>query len=358
MALSDLLKGGRLRLMPRARRASPRQAREAASLIPVLGCIPGYDVWSLRFAVAFREHLAQGGHIVDRLRGRVVGNPTGRPFNFDHLTGGPLLWAPNVIAAGHLFIGHAICPGFTKIAAEFPWWQATRPHARGFDYFHEGLDYAQVPVDMATHTTVPVSVRGLDAAAWAEPTQRAVLVYSDPIEQAICYLRFCRNHFAPAFNTLDGRRLADWNFRDYLFLHALPSFAKVFISYQVMSTRVPGSVSLVPHWRMLERPAETLASILSHLAGMKRDWPMLEESVDLARREHLAAVEIERGRPLDGTRRRRASGNRDIRDEVLRDELDPNLRHEALELLGSLGVEPGYFEPPADTATRSRMIVA
>jgi hypothetical protein len=157
---------------------------------------------------------------------------------------------------------------------------------------------------------------------------------------------------------LDGRRLAEWNFRDYLFLHALPTFAKVFISYQVMSTQVPGSVSLVPDWRLPERPAETLASILSHLAGMKRDWPMLEEAVDLARREHLTAVEIERGRPLDGTRRRRASRDRDVREEVLREELDPDLRQEALGLLASLGVEPGYFQRPSGTATSSRMSVA
>jgi hypothetical protein len=358
MALSDLLKGGRLRLMPRMRRASPRQARQAAKIVPVIGCIPGSEVWFFRFAIAFLAHLGQGGQIVDRLRGRVVGSAAGRPFNFDHLTGGPLLWAPNLVASDHLFIGHAVCPGFNKVAAGFPWWQDTRFCAPGFDYFHEGLDYTQVPVDMAPHTTVPVSVKGLDGAAWAEPGQRAVLVYPDPLDQAACYFNYCRKHFAPAYNTLDGRPLADWNFRDYLFLHALPSYAKVFVSYQVMASQVPGSVSIVPHWRLLERPAETLASMLSHLTGRSQDWPMIEDAVDLARREHLAAVELELGRPLDGTRRRRPSRNRDVREEIFHEELDPDLGREALELLASLGVDSQYFAAPSGTATSSRLSVA
>jgi hypothetical protein len=358
MALSDLLKGGRFRLMPRRSRAAPRQARQAANVVPVIGCIPGAEVWFFRFAIAFLEHLAQGGQIVDRLRGGVVGNEAGRPFNFDHLAGGPLLWAPHFIASGHLFIGHAVCPGFDKIAAGCPWWQDTRFCAPGFDYFHDGLDYTQVPVDMAPHTTVPVSVKGLDAAAWTEPRQRAVLVYPDPLEQAACYFSFCSKHVAPAYNMLDGRRLADWNFRDYLFLHALPSYAKIFLSYQAMAAQVPGSVSIVPQQQLLARPTETLTLMLSHLTG-KRDWPMIGDAVDLARREHLRAVEIELGRPLDGARRRRrTSRNGDGREEALRAEFDPDLRREALELLGSLGIELGYFAPPSGTATSSRMIVA
>ena len=185
-----------------------------------------------------------------------------------------------------------------------------------------------------------------------------VLVYPDPLDQAACYFNYCRKHFAPAYDTLDGRPLAEWSFRDYLFLHALPSYAKVFLSYQVMSAQVPGSVSIVPHWRLLERPAETLASMLSHLTGKAQDWPMIEDAVDLARREHLAAVELELGRPLDGTRRRRASRNRDVRGENFRDELDPDLGRESLELLASLGVDLQYFAAPSGAATSSRLSVA
>src|SRR5258708_27203456 len=120
MALSFLLKEGRLRLMPRMRRASPRQARQAARIVPVIGCIPGSEVWFFRFAIAFLAHLGQGGQIVDRLRGRVVGSAAGRPFNFDHLTGGPLLWAPSLIASDHLFIRHTVGAVFNKIAAGLP----------------------------------------------------------------------------------------------------------------------------------------------------------------------------------------------------------------------------------------------
>ena len=117
MALSQLLKAGRLRLPPWRRPASPRQARQAARIVPVIGCIPGSEVWFFRFAISFLAHLGQGGQIVDRLSGRVVGDAAGPPFNFDHLSGGPLLWAPNLITTDHLFIGHAVCPGFSKIAA-------------------------------------------------------------------------------------------------------------------------------------------------------------------------------------------------------------------------------------------------
>ena len=75
MALSQLLKEGRLRLLPGRRRASPRQARQAARIVPAIGCIPGSEVWFFRFAIAFLAHLGQGGQIVDRLSGRIVGDP-------------------------------------------------------------------------------------------------------------------------------------------------------------------------------------------------------------------------------------------------------------------------------------------
>jgi hypothetical protein len=98
--------------------------------------------------------------------------------------------------------------------------------------------------------------------------------------------------------------------------------------------------------------------MLSHLTGRPRDWPMIEDAVDLARREHLAAVELELGRPLDGTRRRRPSRNRDVRGEIFRAELEPDLGREALELLASLGVDLRYFAAPSGTATSSRLSVA
>jgi hypothetical protein len=312
--------------------------------------MPGGDVWFLRFAIGFLAHLAQGGWVADRLRDHAVGNQAGRPFNFGHVRGGPLLWAPNLVASGHLFIGHSVCPGFSKIAARFPWWQSTPFCAPGYDYFHDGFNYAQVPVDLAPHAYVRVSLPRVEAAAWVNPTQRAVFVHSDPFEQAASYFKYCRNHAAPAYNRLNGRRLTDWNFADYLFDHALPSYAKTFISYQVMANEVPGSVFLMPHQRVRERPVESLASMLSHLAGTARHWPMLADAVDLARREHLTTVEIALGRPLDHKRRARAVRASDGRDEAFHRDLDPRIRREGLQLLGSLGVDSQNFSTPADSA--------
>lgn len=353
MTLHRLLKSGSF-LVPRLRWTSPRHARRTVTAVPVLACIPGSDVWFLRFALAFLAHLREGGCIADRLHGRIAGNPAGRPFNFHHMTGGPLLWAPSLVRSGHLFIGHATCPGFSKIAATVPWWRDTQFCAPGYDYFREGLNYAQVPVDMAPHAYARVSVSKLDAAAWVRPAQRAVLVYPDPLEQAGAYFNYGRNHVASAYNTLAGRRLTEWTFRDYLFQQALPSYAKIFISYQAMASAVPRSVSIVPHAQLLARPASTLASMLSHLADAPQDGPMIEDAVRLARREHLAAVERELGRPLDGTRRRRTR-TLAIPEEILLEQRDPDLRREALAFLASLGVDPRYFAPAPDMAAKSRL---
>ena len=349
MDLPRLFSKGPLRLLfPRLRRASPRRARRDAKVVPFIASIPGSDVWFLRFTLSFLQHLEQGGHITDRLRDRVVGNPAGPAFNFDHLRGGPLLWAPRFIRSGHLFIGYASCPGFRKVAAKFPWWEATRYCAPGYDYFHEGMDYAQVPVDMAPHAYVSTSVSSIEAAAWTDKAQRAVLVYPDPVEQAAYYFNYARGDLRAAHNTLEGRRLADWPFRDYLLQHALPSYAKIFISYQAMASEVPGSVSLVAQRQLFDRPTETLAAMLSHLSGKKRDWPLLEDAIDLARKEHLAAVEAEIGRPLDRVRRRRKAPGRAAPEPAVPDFRDPALRREAFELLAGLGVDPAYFTPADD----------
>jgi hypothetical protein len=357
MGLDRLLNGDYFRWLPRIQRTSPRFAQRAPKVVPVICCIPGSEIWSLRLAVAFLAHLAQGGHITDRLGNRVVGRSAGSPFNFDHIRGGPLLWVPRLVGTGHVFIGYTVCPGFSRVAAEFPWWQGTRFCTPGYDYFHDGLNYAHVPVDMAPHAYVPVSVSGLDAAAWTQPAQRAVLLYPDPVEQAVIYFHRCRSHSARAYNTLGGRRVADWTFRDFFFQHALPSYAKIFISYQAMASRMPGSVSLVPYGRMVEHPAETLASVLSHLTATRRDWPMIEDAVALARREHLTAVETELGRSLD--RRRRSSRGRDVRaEEAFPKDLDPGLRREGLAFLESLGIDIRHFESSRGVAPNSGMNAA
>ena len=51
-----------------------------------------------------------------------------------------------------------------------------------------------------------------------------------------------------------GRPLASMPFRDYLFEHALPSYAKQFISFQVVAARYPKLVRLVPYERLMKDP--------------------------------------------------------------------------------------------------------
>lgn len=342
MVLHRLFNGRHFRL-PLIERASRRHARQGATVVPIIAGIPGSDVWFVRFALAFLAHLGQGGQITDRLTQKVVGNPKGPAFNFDHVRGGPLLWAPSLVGPGHLFIGHAVCPGFQKLSDQVPWWRDTQFCAPGFDYFHEGLDYAQVPVDLAPHAYVSVSVADMEAAAWSEPAQRAVLLYPDPVDQAAFYFKYCQTHSRPSHNKLDGRRLADWEFRDYLFKYALPSYAKLFVSYQAMGTARPGAVSIVSHRLLIDRPAETLGSMLSHLTGKQRDWPMVGAAVELARREHLAAVEAELGRPWDRSNRRRTGRPGARYEEIMGEPLAPGLQREALAYLASLGIDSHYF---------------
>jgi len=349
MQLRHLVKASGFRTMWPLRRNSPRHARRAVTILPVIACMPGEDVWFLRFVLGFLAHLGQGGAVADRLRNRIVGNHGGRSFSFDHLRGGPLLWARTLITTGHLFVGHTVCPGFVKIAARFPWWRDTPFCAPGYDYFRDGFNYAQVPVDLAPHAYARVSLRRVDTAAWARPgQQRAVLLYSDPLSQAASYFNFCRNHAAPTYNRLDGRRLTDWSFDDYFFRHALPSYAKTFISYQVMAAEMPGSVMILPHRRLRERPIEVIASILDHLAGAPRDRSHLADAVDLARPEHLAAVETALGRPLDRRRRARAVQAGGESDEVFHKAQDSIIRDEALTLLETMGVDMRFFSSSAD----------
>jgi hypothetical protein len=325
-------------------RTSPRYARRPVRLLPIIACLPGEDVWSLRLAVAFLSHLRQGGHITDRLTGRLLGNQAGRPFNFDHLHGGPLFWVPGLVSSGHLFIGHTICPGFDRIASKFGWW-ADKPFcAPGYDYLHDKIDYGHVPVDLAPHAFASVSVKDVDAAAWTDPRQRTVLVHGDPIEQAVAY--FAHFPSRPARHRPD-ERIADRPFRDYLFQHALPSYAKTFVSYQAMARAVPGSVSIVARDTLLQQPVDTLSSILLHLTGDRPQPTLLAAAVDLVRREHVAALERELGGPLGGSRGRRNGG---VPQSVVEDARDPGLRHEALALLASLGVDMTDLSAPSPTS--------
>jgi hypothetical protein len=47
-----------------------------------------------------------------------------------------------------LFIGHTVCPGFAATVEDFAWWTKTAFHVPGYDYLHEGLNYAYPLVEL------------------------------------------------------------------------------------------------------------------------------------------------------------------------------------------------------------------
>ena len=85
--------------------------------VPILSTIPRSGTWFLRYAVSFLSHLDRGGRIDDRLTGRVVGNPSGTPFDFERFEGGPLFSVRGTLPSEHLFVGHTVCPGFADLGA-------------------------------------------------------------------------------------------------------------------------------------------------------------------------------------------------------------------------------------------------
>ncbi|WP_422008492.1 hypothetical protein [Reyranella sp.] len=320
-------------------------ARRTVGLLPVVACVPGSDVWFVRFTFAFLSHLQQGGHVVDRLSGQCIGNPAGPSFNFDHLSGGPLLWAPDLLPARHLFIGHTVCPGFNRISSEFDWWPGTSFSARGDDYLHDGMDYAHVPVDLAPHAFVPVSVGDVDAAAWTDSRQRMVLIYGDPLEKAVASFSLRQGQVRPPYRRLGERQVVDWPFHDYLFKHALPSYAKMMMSYQAMAQAVPGAVQIVSEDALREEPVRVLSSVLAHLNLDHWDSGVIDAVITLSRGEHIAAIEKEAGRSFTGFRRSRKATISSAAETAVRAARDPNLRHKALALLASMGVDTAYFQP-------------
>jgi hypothetical protein len=331
-------------MFERMLRALTRHAHRPVKILPVVAFVPGTDVWFLRFAFAFLSHLQQGGHVVDRLSGQCIGNAAGPSFNFDHMNGGPLLWAPDLLPSRHLFIGHTVCPGFDRISSQYDWWASTPFSAPGYDYLHEGMNYGHVPVDLAPHAFVSVSVGDVDAAAWTGSGQRMVFVYGDPIEQAVGYFDYCRQQVRPAYSQLGERRLADWPFDEYLFQHALPSYAKIFVSYQAMAQAVPGSVHIVSEDALRATPAQVLSSVLSHLNLDRWRSAMIDAVVNLSRREHVMAIEREIGRRLTSSRDSRKTATRSAPEAVFMAARDPGLRREALSFLASMGVDTEHFQ--------------
>lgn len=310
----------------------------AIKKLPILATIPRSGTWFLRYAVSFLIHLDRGGRIEDRLTGEVVGRPTGMNFDFHRFRGGPLFHAQHSMPHEHVFIGHTVCPGFADSVNDLGWWARTPFHVPGYDYLHEGLNYAYTPVDLAADVAyTPLSVRAVDQSAAAGRSAPMALVYRNPLAQAASYFRYCVGHPNPAYNTVDGQPLAQVPFRDYLFGSALPSYAKQFISFQAMAAWHRGLVRLVPYECLMAQPVEILADLLNHLQGTARcDWRNLHHAVRLARREHLRAIEAELGRSLDGTR---AANISHIPSGRFEETLHNRLREEVIERLQWMGVD-------------------
>lgn len=315
--------------------------------LPILATIPRSGTWFLRYCIAFVCHLERGGRIDDRLTGRIYGNSSGLQFDFRAFKGGPLFRTQGLLPGKHLFIGHTVCPGFDARIAGAHWWTTTPFHVSGYDYFHEGMDYHQVPVDLAPYDSAPVRVAALERAAKKGTAGPIVLVYRNPIDQARSYMRYCENHRDSTYNSLSGRPLSTVPFREYLLDHALPSYAKQFISFQALAGRFPGRVLLVPYEHLEREPVEVLADILDHLTRTARRWPALGDAVQLARREHMQAVEKELGRSLDGTRKNGSSHITRPKGGPADTWIDERTRLDVVAMLQRMGVSTDLFEWPA-----------
>ena len=165
-----------------------------SSSLPILSTVPRSGTWFLRYSISFVCHLERGGRIDDRLTGQTYGNSSGPQFDFQAFRGGPLFQTQGMLPAKHLFIGHTVCPGFDADAAGLDWWATTPFHVPGYDYFHEGMNYRYIPVDLAPYDYAPVRVAALERAARKGTAGPIVLVYRNPIDQARSYMRYCQNH--------------------------------------------------------------------------------------------------------------------------------------------------------------------
>ncbi len=213
-----------------------------------------------------------------------------------------------------------------------------------------GSTMRRSPVDLAPHAYCPVSVSGMEDAAWTERTQRAVLLQADPIEQAAIYFNYCRGDLRRPTTRWTAGGSRDWHFATICCnTPCLPTRRSSFRT-RPWRPKCPAPSAFCPSSRSSRRPAEALTSILSHLTGQSRGWPMLDEAIDLARQDHLAAVAAELGRPMDRARRRRKMPVVGPGESVP-ERLDPNLRREAFERLTSFGVDPRYFASLAGAAS-------
>lgn len=307
------------------------------SELPILATIPRSGTWFLRYTISFLCHLDRGGRIDDRLTGEIVGPRWGPAFDFQGFKGGPLFAVGGILPMEHLFIGHTVCPGFAP--AEVDWWDRSLFHVPGYDYFHEGWDYRYTSVELASYRHAPVSVAALDRAAAKGRGPRIVLVYRNPLDQAISYYRYCQGHGDGTYHRFKGRPLVDVGFAEYLFEGALLSYAKQFVSFQLMAIRYPHLVRLIAFEHLVANPVEAISSILDHLSGVPQRRPALPAAVRLTRQEHMQAIERTLGRSLDGSRGADRSHMRTPETRPLDSAIVAGVRDRALATLRRLGID-------------------
>ena len=96
----------------------PVYARSQPS--PDLGHYSQIGTWFLRYVMSFLVHLDRGGR-----RQRLDRRDCRRS-----------------LPADHTFVGHTVCLGFSSMASGHSWWNRAFFHVPGYDYLHEGWDYA------------------------------------------------------------------------------------------------------------------------------------------------------------------------------------------------------------------------
>jgi hypothetical protein len=338
--------------------AWPRWRKARPPRLPVLATIPRSGTWFLRYALAFFCHLQAGGRVRDRVTGATIGTRSGRSFDFEGFVGGPLFAVRSALPSEHLFVGHAVCPGFDRIAEQVPWWSTTAFHVPGYDYLHEGFDYDWTPIDLATQPHVRISPAEIDRAPWVDAGQRIVLVYRDPLDQIDSFRHFCSTHAQERYRTFRGRRLRDVPLREFALGGGLASYARQFISYQMMAEHLPSQVRLVPYEHLIEQPLDVLAGLLEFLGGGAHiEREALASAIELARPRHLRAIEHELGRSLDGSHSARHGHMRSPAERAAAGGIDPKLRRSAMQWLVGRGLDPKYF-PPRDMPSVAERILA
>lgn len=321
------------------------QTDSTPHILNYLSTIPRSGTWFLRYAVSFVCHMHRGGWVRDRVTGERFGDPKGPDFDFKSFNGGPLFYSAEVFSPKFLFMGHTVCPGFSRIAGKAAWWRETAFHLPGYDYFRQGFDYRFTPVNLGPEIHTNLREEDIEEAPWQDARIRIALVYRNPLDQAASYYHYCINHSNASYSVLRDRPLADMPFADYLFDYALPSYAKQFLSFQEMAGHLPQSVRLFRYEDTVGGEGAHVLPLLEHLGllpSVRRT--MVCEAAHLARSEHLKRIEKEIGHSLDSFQ---SKGGTHMRHGASWTSLfDAAMQSQAQACLHGLGVDTSFIAWP------------